>query len=713
MPENNNYFKISGIEFEGGSCLLSGNINPSTEGLDLPIGSLYLRNNGEIWKKVGNTLYDWEILSNSRSSVFVSENENPALTIIQKGSGDALLVEDKESIGDSPFVIKSNGDVGIGTQNPNSKLQVVNDKISIAVLGTELITNGEFTGNASGWTLGTNWNYNDNNVVLDNIGSSGALKQNINVVAGKSYLVSFSMQTSIVNNAFIRPSIGNVIGNILGRGSLTDLGTVSTIIVADTTGTVEFALNVIDGTNTGTVTIDNVSIKEIESFKPVVAFYGSYNDGIPAEIRIVPNQGNISVGYSSGKFLTTGIYNNSIGVNSLSNNTSGSFNIAIGGNSLYNNSTGEFNTAIGMNTLFSNTTGTYNSAIGVNVLKNNITGTHNTAIGTYSLYNNTYGLFNTSIGVSSLFNNTTGDFNVAIGLNSLYYNTTGSQNFGIGTNSLFNNKDGSYNVAIGVNSFLNKKNGSFNIAIGYQAGSYKTRDAYPLENCNDSIYIGKYTRSGAAYTNVTNEIVIGNNAIGGGSNTTTIGNASTTMTIINGSIKCIGSYNLSTSQAANLTIDSDGLIRRSVSSKKYKTQIEDLDPKNADAVIYGCRPVWYRSACELDNPNWSWYGLIAEELAEIDPRLVRWDYPLKQVVETEAQEAQERTEDENNIQFEREAKPVTYKMVPDTDAPPQPEGVFYDRLTVLLISVVQRQKKKIDDLESRIIALEEKLKKMP
>ena len=34
----------------------------------------------------------------------------------------------------------------------------------------------------------------------------------------------------------------------------------------------------------------------------------------------------------------------------------------------------------------------------------------------------------------------------------------------------------------------------------------------------------------------------------------------------------------------------------------------------------------YRSRSPADNPDWSWYGLAAEELAEIDARLVTWGY---------------------------------------------------------------------------------------
>ena len=44
-----------------------------------------------------------------------------------------------------------------------------------------------------------------------------------------------------------------------------------------------------------------------------------------------------------------------------------------------------------------------------------------------------------------------------------------------------------------------------------------------------------------------------------------------------------------------------------------------------------CRPVWYRSTSPNDikeegatKSTWGWYGFIAEEVAEIEPRLVNY-----------------------------------------------------------------------------------------
>lgn len=174
-----------------------------------------------------------------------------------------------------------------------------------------------------------------------------------------------------------------------------------------------------------------------------------------------------------------------------------------------------------------------------------------------------------------------------------------------------------------------------------------------------------------------------------------------------GTIASLGSYTATSASAANTYIDSAGLIQRSTSSIRYKTNVETLQSQYADAVIFGARPVWYRSLCENDNKGWGWYGLIAEELAEIDPRLVHWGYPLKTVVSEPAQDAVPEVldADGNIIEAAKAAVPETTKQVPDTDAPLQAEGVQYDRLTVMLIDVVQRQQRQIESLTARLDAL--------
>jgi hypothetical protein len=147
----------------------------------------------------------------------------------------------------------------------------------------------------------------------------------------------------------------------------------------------------------------------------------------------------------------------------------------------------------------------------------------------------------------------------------------------------------------------------------------------------------------------------------------------------NGFIDMPGVYNFTTANAANVNVDATGGMRRSTSSKKYKTDIETLQDSYADALL-NCRPVWYRSTCEADCPEHSYWGFIAEEVAAIDPRLVHW-----------------KTID------------ITYGesgSVIETPCEPEPEGVAYDRFVPHLLNLIKRQKEQIEAMEARLSALE-------
>jgi hypothetical protein len=120
-----------------------------------------------------------------------------------------------------------------------------------------------------------------------------------------------------------------------------------------------------------------------------------------------------------------------------------------------------------------------------------------------------------------------------------------------------------------------------------------------------------------------------------------------------------------TATAGNVNVTTGGILRRSTSSIKYKTDVETLEDDYADK-LFELRPVWYRSTVPSDNSEWSHYGLIAEEVAQVDPRLVQF------------------AEQENGTV--------------------EPEGVQYDRLVPHLINLVQRQQAQIDALTARLDA---------
>ena len=121
--------------------------------------------------------------------------------------------------------------------------------------------------------------------------------------------------------------------------------------------------------------------------------------------------------------------------------------------------------------------------------------------------------------------------NTSFGEFALESNVTGNYNTCIGAYSLQKIIGGSFNIGIGNESLSQIINGSFNIGIGTQAGTFDIFGNYNTSSAS-SIFIGKNTRTASGSN--TNEIVIGDNAVGRGTNTTVIGTNPLTKTYLAG-----------------------------------------------------------------------------------------------------------------------------------------------------------------------------------
>lgn len=143
-----------------------------------------------------------------------------------------------------------------------------------------------------------------------------------------------------------------------------------------------------------------------------------------------------------------------------------------------------------------------------------------------------------------------------------------------------------------------------------------------------------------------------------------------------------------TSSAVNMHILSSGVFLRSTSSGRYKTGVEDAEMSYAEE-LYNLRPVYYKSLGTFDNPDHSHWGFIAEEVAEIDPRLC-----LFKTTEPEL-------DDDGNTQYDDDGN-----IVETTLDEPVVEGVQYDRMIPLLLMLLKEQKQQIEDLEARVATLE-------
>ena len=253
----------------------------------------------------------------------------------------------------------------------------------------------------------------------------------------------------------------------------------------------------------------------------------------------------------------------------------GTYNTAVGLFSLRGNTIGNLNTAVGAGTLLINIAD-QNTATGAGALLSNTSGELNTANGTFALARNTTGNLNNAFGWNSLASNTIGVRNIAIGGATLSANTIGNDNTAVGANSLSMNMQGIQNTAVGVAALL-LSTGSNNVALGYTAGISVT-------TANSVIAIG------SAGANVDNSCFIGN-------------------------IRGITTVN---NDAIPVVIDSAGQLGTMSSSRRFK---KDINPINEDSeAILALKPVKFHY--KSDKTNRPEFGLIAEEVAKVNPDLV-------------------------------------------------------------------------------------------
>ena len=327
-------------------------------------------------------------------------------------------------------------------------------------------------------------------------------------------------------------------------------------------------------------------------------------EGTNALKNLAGGAGNTAVGWYSLFSDTNGGFNTAVGAGTLLFNNADS-NTAVGTAALLLNTAGVQNTAIGTTALLNNTIGYSNTAIGADALFSNTEGRLNTAVGEGALLSNNTGQLNTAIAASALARNTTGENNTAVGYAALLGNTTGDTNTAVGSFALNSNDTGNGNSAIGANALAINTTGEFNTAIGYEALSQNTGVA--------NTAVG--WRAGINNTGGSVNIYIGNE--GGGPNESNVmrlgrrGDAPTLYTYIAG----IFGTNVS---GTTVYIDSDGQLGTVNSSRRFKHDIKPMD--KASEAILSLKPVTFQY--NRDTKASPQFGLIAEEVAEVNPNLI-------------------------------------------------------------------------------------------
>ena len=305
--------------------------------------------------------------------------------------------------------------------------------------------------------------------------------------------------------------------------------------------------------------------------------------------------GNTAEGTNALFSRTSGAYNTAIGLNALLKDTSGSRNTANGANGLRLNTTGVSNTAIGTNTLFVNSGGFDNTAIGDSALFSNTIGNWNTATGFQALLHNATGNFNTANGYLALQNNTTGDVNTATGAGALQNNTTGDGNTATGANALFSSTtDANNNTATGRNALFSNTTGDANVASGYQA---------LLNNITGSQNTALGNGAGSAVTTANNVICIGAD----GAN-------------VDNSCFINNILGVTSAGGAGVFVNSAGRLGTTTSSRRFKDGIKPME--QASEGLFALKPVTFHYKKEIDPQGIPQFGLVAEEVEEVNPDLV-------------------------------------------------------------------------------------------
>ena len=326
---------------------------------------------------------------------------------------------------------------------------------------------------------------------------------------------------------------GNVIETTDSLGTLAQ-----TLALGNTTGGNDFIFSNGDNLSISTASGSDFLIKSSLADETLIA--------------LRPNSG-VSLYYNNDKKSETTSYGFRVGgdlrVTGFLDLFQGDDNTFAGSNAgNLDNIIGSNNTGFGENTQAVQSTGQSNASLGFDSLKSSVTGNNNTAIGTSSLSLSNGGSFNTALGSGSLNNATLGQGNTAIGYNALENKTT--------TN---------FNTAVGNNSLGNITSGFRNTAVGNDAGKFILDGTTANATAQNSVFIGDEAKANA--DGETNQIVIGQGAIGNGTNTATLGNDTVTETYLKGDVKTAGDI--------ESTTNGKGLVLTSPNGSRWRQTISN------------------------------------------------------------------------------------------------------------------------------------------
>jgi hypothetical protein len=378
--------------------------------------------------------------------------------------------------------------------------------------------------------------------------------------------------------------------------------------------------------------------------------------------------------------LLGGSGNTAFGWRSLTTDITGSFNTAIGPSLILND--GSDNTAVGAAALLLNSLGSDNTAVGTDALVFNDqfgdnVAVENTAVGSFAMFNNVDGAFNTAVGFDAMRNSdflnpgpTSGaNSNNAVGAFALtgdpFVGSTGAGNDAVGLGTLFLNQTGAFNDAMGFEAMFFNTTGFDNVAIGQFALDFNTIGFFNTvvgSGSGGNIVAGiGNTYLGALVAGPTDEfgVIRINDSLA-----PTAGATLSPACFIGGIAGANTGFPLN---AALVQIDVvSGQLGTIASSAQFKKDINPMD-KTSEA-IFSLKPVTFHY--KTDPTNTPRFGLIAEEVVNVNPALVTMD---------------------------KEGKPYT---------------VQYDQINAMLLNEFLKEHKKVEDQQASISQLKSEMQTM-
>ncbi len=258
--------------------------------------------------------------------------------------------------------------------------------------------------------------------------------------------------------------------------------------------------------------------------------------GLFSLFTITTGQGDTGLGVHAGDGITTGSGDIAVGYASGQGIGAGASDVAMGQGSLGVGSSGSYDICIGTNTCAAQT-GSNTVSIGYQAGQTVTSGGSDVNVGYEAGQHGGVANFDTNVGALAGGTGTTASSVTAIGYNANNADSTANGVTAVGASALALNTVANQ-TAVGNNALTNITTGASNVAVGFGAGQFITGGSTANQTSATSVYLGMSTQAKA--NGDTNEVAIGYQTTGNGTNTATLGNTSTVGTYLQGTIHSTG-----------------------------------------------------------------------------------------------------------------------------------------------------------------------------